>query len=97
LWLDEATAELRHLDLRYTNLGSRLLERQAQGRVEFNRLPGGPWFVSSSMIQMPMVSLAPPDISSMEHRPREVLRGFDEDGGEVLQVLDSHRVVVWER
>jgi len=97
LWLDEANAALRHLELRYTHLGSRLMERHAEGRVEFDRLPSGPWFVSAWWIRMPVVSQAPPDISSMQLRPREVLLGYDEDGGEVRLVVDHNRVVVYDR
>jgi hypothetical protein len=97
LWLDEPTAALRRLELRYANLGSRLLERHAEGRVDFDRLPNGPWFVSGWWIRVPLVAPAPLDISSLQHRPREVLQGFDVDGGEVLLVTDWNRVVIWER
>jgi hypothetical protein len=36
-------------------------------------------------------------MSSLQYRPREVLLGFDEEGGEVLRAVDWNRVVVFER
>jgi hypothetical protein len=97
LWLDEGSAELRFLELRYTNLGSRLLDEHAEGMVEFDRLPGGPWFVSGWWIRMPIISRAPPDLWLGQLWPRDVLIGYDEDGGEVQLVVDDNRVVVFDR
>jgi hypothetical protein len=94
LWLDESSAELRQMDVKYQNLGSQQLERHAEGRVVFDRLPGGPWFVSEWWIRMPLLSFSLP---ALAYRPIETLAGFKEDGGRVLLVKDWNRVVVWER
>ncbi len=54
LWLDPSTAELRHLDYRYTELDLGIPRHEAGGRVEFARLPTGHWFVRRWVIRMPM-------------------------------------------
>ncbi|HEX5724782.1 MAG TPA: carboxypeptidase-like regulatory domain-containing protein, partial [Longimicrobiaceae bacterium] len=62
VWVDRATAELRSLDYRYTDLELREGDNLAAGRVEFLRLPSGSWIVSRWAIRMPVVesgSLAP--------------------------------------
>jgi hypothetical protein len=73
LWIDETSSELRRMDVKYTNLGSQSLERHAEGRVVFDRLPGGPWFVSAWWIRMPLLSFSLP---ALAYRPIEVLAGF---------------------
>ncbi|HET7228874.1 MAG TPA: carboxypeptidase regulatory-like domain-containing protein [Longimicrobium sp.] len=92
LWLDRATAELRRLEYRYTQVpGLRREGDAAGGRMEFTRLPGGRWIVGRWSIRMPVVtatrvqgslSLDPSlrDQNALHFR----LTGILEEGGEVL-------------
>ena len=62
LWLDEESAELRRLELQYTDLRSHLRRRHARANVEFARLENGMWFVQSWLIRMPIVRIDRPRI-----------------------------------
>jgi len=95
LWLDEETAELRWMELGYTNLRSSTRERHAKARVEFHQLPGGLWFVSDWWIRMPFVEIQVPEIGGLTRR-EEILWGFKEDGGAVLRVLTPAGDVLYE-
>ncbi|MFQ5680368.1 MAG: carboxypeptidase regulatory-like domain-containing protein [Gemmatimonadota bacterium] len=81
LWVDAATAELRELNVQYSDLDLAGLPRGTGGgaRVVFRRLPTGPWFVRRWWIRMPLLK---------EHRVRlrrEVRPyAFKEAGGEVV-------------
>ncbi|HEU4560799.1 MAG TPA: carboxypeptidase regulatory-like domain-containing protein [Longimicrobium sp.] len=93
LWLDRATAELRRMEYRYTQIpGLRGEGDAAGGRMEFARLPDGRWIVGRWTIRMPIVTAtrvqgAMPfsdpglrDQNSLSFR----LAGIREEGGEVL-------------
>lgn len=56
LWLDRATAELRHLDFRFTGLPEHEDRDGVGGRVEFVRLAGGAWIVRRWRLRMPVLS-----------------------------------------
>jgi hypothetical protein len=55
LWLDEETAELRHLEYRFTGLPERLEHPEVGGRVEFQRLPTGAWIIGRWLVRAPVV------------------------------------------
>jgi hypothetical protein len=55
LWLDPSTAELRHLDFRYTGLSQNEDQEGVGGRVEFVRLAGGAWIVRRWRLRMPVL------------------------------------------
>ncbi len=55
LWLDPASAELRHLDFRYTGLPQNEDQQGVGGRVEFVRLAGGAWIVRRWRLRMPVL------------------------------------------
>ncbi len=58
-WLDRATAELRLLEFRYTNMTPAHTAAGAGGRVDFLRLPTGHWLVSRWHIRMPAIAVRP--------------------------------------
>ena len=95
LWLDEESAELRRLELTYTDLRSHLRRRHARAEVEFARLDNGLWFVQEWVIRMPIVRIERPAIGGATRR-REELFGFKEEGSEVLRVLGQGRKVLYE-
>ncbi|MCK5482794.1 MAG: carboxypeptidase regulatory-like domain-containing protein, partial [Gemmatimonadetes bacterium] len=53
LWLDEATAELRHIEFTYTNLPRVLSNLGLSGRLVFERLETGHWVVGHWWIRAP--------------------------------------------
>jgi hypothetical protein len=85
LWLDRASAELRHVDFEYTRP---LISGPAGvpgGRVDFQRLPDGAWIVSHWTLRMPLAALAAgPSRGRMEWGYR--LTAIREEGGRVLDV-----------
>jgi hypothetical protein len=95
LWLDEETAELRRLELEYTELRSYLRRRHARAQVEFARLENGTWFVQSWLIHMPIVGIDRPRVGGPTRR-NEQLWGFKEEGSQVLRVLGRGREVLFE-
>jgi len=95
LWLDDATAELRRLELSYTDLRSYLRRRHARAQVEFARLANGTWFVQRWLIRMPIVRIDRPIVGGPTRR-QEQLDGFKEEGSVVLRVLNRRGEVLFE-
>ncbi len=95
LWIDEATAELRWLDVGYENLRSHTRERYAEAKLEFDQLPNGQWFVKRWYIKMPMVEIRTPGVSGAVYR-EEVLHGYYEEGREVLKVMTVRGKLLWQ-
>ena len=95
LWLDEETAELRRLEIRYTDLRSHLRRRHARAEVDFARLENGSWFVQHWLIHMPIVRIDRPAVGGPTRR-NEQLYGFKEEGSEVLRVLGRGHEVLFE-
>lgn len=96
LWLDAHTAELRHLEYRYTNLPDIIAEvssRVIGGRVVFRRLPEGPWIVERWWIRMPEIGLRQRALLA-GHVP--VLLGVREQGGWVEEVYALDGSAVWQ-
>ncbi len=89
-WLEAAASEIRWLELRYTHVRPPVYEREARGRVEFDQIQGGPWFVSRWWIRVPRLSAPHP----LDGPNRWVKDGYYEVGGEVLRVFapDGKRV-----
>ncbi len=80
LWLDAKTGELLDLDFEYTGLMLVNLPRRgdATGRLEFQRLPSGAWFVARWWIRTPIHERGGGLVADVV--------GFREKGGEVTQV-----------
>jgi hypothetical protein len=91
LWLDKASAELRKLDFRYTNLPDVTRAAGAGGVVEFLRLADGNWIVSRWSARMPRLG-APSRTSDNGLRrvimtaTNAIVRSIQVTGGEVVRV-----------
>jgi hypothetical protein len=90
LWLDQASAELRELDVRYTRLHESLGDDRIGGTVEFMMLPTGAWIVRRWQLRMPQVDASALEILTdwgrVELNRTYTIRGFHDVGGEVLRV-----------
>lgn len=88
-WLDRASAELRWLEYEYVGLPASLPEGKLGGRVEFERLPSGAWFVSRWALRMPRLARESGRVREVTGRSAwvpggpEKLVGILETGGEV--------------
>ncbi len=84
LWLSRADARLRFLEFDYTSSPWPEVGRVANGRVEFDEVPGGAWVIRRWWIRMPKVVR---DFSMM-NQGRSGLRvaGIVEAGGAATQV-----------
>ncbi len=84
LWLGRADARLRFLEFGYTTSPWPEVGRVANGRVEFDEVPGGAWVIRRWWIRMPKVVR---DFGMM-NRGRSGLRvaGIVEAGGTATQV-----------
>jgi hypothetical protein len=88
-WLDRASAELRWLEYEYVGLPASLPEGKLGGRVEFQRLPSGAWFVSRWALRMPRLARESGRVREVTGRSAwvpggpEKLVGIVETGGEV--------------
>lgn len=93
LWLDRGTAELRHLEYRYTNLEYLYPDLEygvprhaAGGYVGFERLPTGTWIVRRWWIRMPVMQVERRRVSPLagpEIREFLGVVSVMEEGGEV--------------
>ncbi len=102
LWVDRRSAELRWLEYRYVNLPVAVESRYLGGRVEFERLPGGAWIVRRWWVRMPVVDAEQGVRPSAafgrnEVYRRDVLRGYREQGGEVVSARARDGSVLAER
>lgn len=82
LWLDPVTAELRWVDFRYLNLVGGVYD-VIGGRVEFQALPSGNWFISRWAIRMPLFERRGTNMQDVG------LVGVSEVGAQVVGVRDS--------
>jgi hypothetical protein len=86
LWLEQETAELRYLEFRYTGLPLESGAQHVGGRVDFERLPSGHWFVRSYHIRMPLMA-STLQVGSGPTTERVQLRGLLETGAQVIEVV----------
>jgi hypothetical protein len=107
LWLDEKTAELRHVDYEYTRVevgegndrrdwGARTqVERHKWGgRIEFDRMPDGVWFVRRWSIRMPVTGTMVPEGGNLRSQGNLGLVAVKEDGAEVMGLRTMQGQVV---
>lgn len=100
LWLDRASAELKSIEFRYTNLPDVVSPAEPGGRVDFLRLSDGGWLVSRWNVRMPRVGprgrapqvglgrmIVTTSAASM------ILRGVQITGGEVTRVTRRDTLV----
>lgn len=93
LWVDRATAQLRHLDFRYPTLDLAGPTQHLGGRVEFGALPGGAWMVRRWRIRMPRVVQRVGRYAEARVVSSAV-QGIREEGGEIVEIrtLDGELV-----
>jgi hypothetical protein len=87
LWLDSATAELRHLEFGYTKLPWGVPASRVGGRVEFEQLASGLWIVRRWYVRAPRMGVERTFFrygGSTHFRSRERFVSIIEHGGEVL-------------
>jgi hypothetical protein len=97
LWLDAATGELRRLEFVYVNLPSSVPRENADGWVEFRKLPRGAWIVDRWALRLPLVGVPPPPSVYGAGVPGVLppervteLIGTHEEGGRIVS-LESQR------
>jgi hypothetical protein len=88
LWLDAETAELRHLEFRYTKLPWNVPAKHVGGRVEFEQLASGLWIVRRWYVRAPRMGIERTFFrynGSTHFRVRERFVSIIEHGGEVME------------
>ena len=99
LWLDAASGELRRLDFTYVNLPPNVPRENADGWVEFRRLPRGAWVVDSWAMRLPLVGKPPaqspygagvPVAGELPVERTTELLGTHEEGGRIVS-LEAER------
>lgn len=92
LWVHRASSELRFLEYRYVFARGDREPDQLGGRVEFSRLPGGAWIVSSWHIRMPRTAPRYVRTVSGVRRENELLVGYLDRGGRASPLPDTAAV-----
>lgn len=82
LWLDSATTELQRLDFGYTNDPSGAADDRVGGTVAYRRISPIDWVVTTWRLRMPEM------VESDSGGPGTLV-GFQEVGGNLLEVTDS--------
>ena len=95
LWLDATTAELRFMNFGYTNTPYRIGAEEVGGRLEFERLPQGPWVVRRWWIRMPIHGTRRGAYSDFV--PEVYLSRIKEDGGYIQEIRTLDGEVVGGR
>jgi hypothetical protein len=85
LWLDAASAELRYLEFTYTGIPHLLETDEIGGRVEFERLPSGPWMVRRWWVRMPIIGRRSARFSDFVDE--SYIAALKEDGGYVRDIF----------
>jgi len=90
LWLDRATARLKRLEYRYTNLTPDEEHAGTGGAMEFARLGTGAWVISRWKIQMPIIErrmrVVPSGRRTVSGPPEPVVSALQVDGGDLALV-----------
>ncbi|CAA9308249.1 MAG: hypothetical protein AVDCRST_MAG68-1026 [uncultured Gemmatimonadetes bacterium] len=85
MWLDPASAELRSMDFRYTELRGFATGDDWGGRMEFDRTDTGAWVVRRWTLRLPMMGRASDPRGVSVANARVGVIGISEVGGEVLR------------
>jgi hypothetical protein len=101
LWVHRESGELRFLEFTYVGLPRDLQKLGLGGRVDYLRLPGGAWIVSSWFVRAPILDAVPARTDSRVHtkvvgrgnalpRPPALHHaGFTEVGGRISVATES--------
>ena len=92
LWLDQRTAALRFLDYVYVNNPVGIESDKIGGRIEFERLPSGPWIVRRWWIRMPVLGTRQRGLSDFMRE--SYIKTIEEDGGWVSEVRTLNGEVI---
>ena len=92
LWVQRASTELRFLEYRYVFAAGEREPDQLGGRLEFARLPGGAWIVSSWHIRMPRTGPRYVRTVSGVRREDNLLIGYLDRGGWARVIADTAAV-----
>ncbi len=87
LWIDEATSELRTMEVSFTEIPGRVTDERIGGTLDFMQLPSGAWIVQRWEIRTPVLrwrGSADPAIRT--RRERAAIRYFQHSGGEILEI-----------
>ena len=85
LWVDRATAHLRHIDFGYPTIDLAGPTEHLGGRVEFGRLPDGAWVVRRWRIRMPRVVQRVGRFEEVR-TVSSAVHGIREEGGEIVEI-----------
>lgn len=88
LWVDRRTLELRTLEFQYVSSTRSVLESSASGRLEFDRLPSGAWYIRSWSIRMPEIERTVTGTGF-----RDMVVGFREHGGSAEPLAGARAAV----
>lgn len=88
LWLEEGTSELKRLEFRYVNMDLPSSYHEGGGRVDFFRLPSGPWIVRSWSLRMPLMARDRLRIEGYVRDEYEVA-GYEEEGAQVRYIATA--------
>ena len=88
LWLDEATSELRALDVSFTHLPEDVFDQRVGGTVEFLMLPSGAWIVHRWQVRAPKIRVLTSGkrVVFEGTNKRAAITGFTDTGGDVLEI-----------
>lgn len=86
IWLDELSAELRRVDIKYRNLPLPRGTRRALvgSELVFDRIPNGPFFIKEWWVRLPIGHL---ERSNFSLRLEPVIDVYRQIGGRVTEVL----------
>lgn len=96
LWIDDATYAPRRLEYRYAQLPWRgLTTDKIGGRLDFTRIPNGPWIIERWWIRMPVVEERVFRVTAGSDRQvRYGLAAVLEEGGEVRRARTNDQEVL---
>lgn len=89
LWLDEATSDLKTLEVAYTQLPQGTEDDRAGGTVDFLRLPSGAWVIQRWELRTPALRVVQRDRSSWGRRGFRTeadIVAWRDFGGDVLEI-----------
>jgi len=94
MWLDEASSELRELEVRHTRLRYDARDLRIGGTVRFMMLPSGAWIVREWQVRTPKLRVTEDPRSPRGHRA--AVEGFTDTGGEIYEVSTRQGIEVYE-
>jgi hypothetical protein len=92
-WLSTDSLLLRSIEYRYSGLQQFSMHKSIGGRMEFDRVPSGEWYIARWSITMPVATLCRGTglLSFLRPRNRLCLQSIVEVAGEVLDVRQGSR------